>query len=397
MAVKTNFETNGYKYYKTTKTIGHNLDGTAIKKTFYGKSKTEAEEKAENYLTNIKSGMPFNFDKITLGQMLDDWLYNIKRVSKDLRASSFERYESTYKKHIKDTELTGLRLCDITTLPIQRFYNQKYNNGTTENQIKEINKVLKNFFSWCVEQEYIKRNPCSAKSIELPGKSEELGVDDENEIYLFKDDEVEKIVLQSNKNNDNISIIVLLALGTGLRQGEILALPKKNLNLTNKTIKVEQTLKKVKIYESQEKYYYENKLQKPKTKTSIRTVNIPDNLISMLKNYIIKVEKKYNENNLSFSDDSLIFVTKTCSYIDAVDLRRSWRRFLERACVNYQKFHALRHTYASMLFKNGATILEVKELLGHSDSKITEKIYIHLYPESKESIVNKLNDVFKTR
>lgn len=394
MAKKYNCVKNGVPYFRKTKTIGHNLDGTPIKKEFYGDGEKDVNKQIEEYMNLIKNGVPINFEQITVGQMLEDWLYNIKRLSKDIRSSSFDRYETTYRNHLKDTEITGLQLISINSLLIQRFYNKKYESGTSENQIKEINKVLKNFFNWCVEQEYIRKNPCSSRLIELPGKAEELDCDIENKIYFFNENEIKKIVSQANQLNDTTSLIVLLALGTGLRQGEILGISKKNLDLDNKTIKVEQNLRKIKIYDSKTEYHYETKLQKPKTRTSIRLVNIPNNLVPILKNYIQETSDKYIKNNLSFSNESLIFVTKNCSPIDATDLRRSWKRFLKRINVPYQKFHALRHTYASVLFKNGASILEVKELLGHSDSKITEKIYIHLYPQSKKNIVNKLNYIF---
>ena len=396
MAVKTNFESNGYKYYRLTKTIGHKLDGSPVKKQFVGKSKSEAEEKAEKYINNIKNGMPIDFETITLGAMLDDWLYNVKRVSKDIRSSSFDRYECTYRNHLKDAEISCLPLHSITSLPIQRFYNEKYEKGVSENQIKEINKLLKVFFNWCLEHNYIKKNPVATKMIELPGKAEDLDSEDKEEIAIFTDEEVKKIT-QTALNSSltyEIGIIVLLALATGLREGEILGLSKQYLDLENANVKVRKTLKKVKVYETKDKWHWENKLQKPKTNTSIRTVDIPQNIIPILKDYILKVQLRYKSNDINFTKDSLIFTTSGCLPIECRNLARAWERFLKRAGVNYKKFHALRHTYASILFKNGANILEVKELLGHADSRVTEKIYIHVCPQSKKEMVNEVFTTF---
>ena len=400
MAVKTNTTIKSkkgkeYKYARITRTIGHKLDGSPIKKQFVGRSKSEAEAKADSYINSVKNGMPLNFESITLGYMLDDWLYNIKRTSKEIRSSSFDRYDCTYRNHLKDTELSGLPLHSITSLPIQRFYNNKYDSGTSENQIKEINKLLKVFFNWCVEHDYIKKNPVSSKMIELPGKTEELDDDEQEEISIFTDEEIEKIKNAALKQNSTYDIgnIVLLALFTGLREGEILALDDQNLDLTNAKVRVRKTLKKVKIYDTKDKYHWENKLQKPKTKTSIRTVDIPQILIPILKDYRQKVILRYKANNIPFKNDSLLFTTSKCLPIDCRNLSRAWERFLKRAGVAYRKFHTLRHNYASILFKNGANILEVKELLGHSDSKVTEKIYIHVCPQSKKKIIN---DIFTT-
>lgn len=401
MAIKTNTTIKSkkgkeYKYARITRTIGHNLDGTPIKKQFTGKTKTEAEQKADEYINNINDGLPINFQSITLGRMLNDWLYNIKRNSKDLRASSFDRYECTYRNHLKDSTIAGLALYTISSLPIQRFYNEKYKDGISENQIKEINKLLKCFFNWCVEHDYIKKNPCSSKMIELPGKSEELSEDDEEDIQIFTDEEIKKInaAIKEELLTYDINIIVLLALSTGLREGELLGMTDQFLDLDNCVAKVRKTLKKVKIYESATKYHWELKLQKPKTKTSIRNVGIPQTVILILKEYKLRVRNKYAKNGLKFTKDSLIFTTDSCLPIDSGNLSRAWKRFLKRAGVNYRKFHALRHTYASILIKHGANILEVKELLGHSDSKITEKIYIHVCPDSKREAVSRIESIF---
>ena len=53
MAKKTNFEVNGKQYFRVTRTIGHKSDGTPIRKPFYGSCKSEAEEKANEYMNSI--------------------------------------------------------------------------------------------------------------------------------------------------------------------------------------------------------------------------------------------------------------------------------------------------------------------------------------------------------
>lgn len=398
MAVKTNFEVNGYKYYKITKTIGHNADGSPIKKTFYGNSKSEAENKATEYNTKIKDGLPQNFQLLTLGKMLHDWLWNIKRISKDIKSSTFDRYETTFRNHIENSELAGLQLYNITTLPIQRYYNNLYEKKiATTNQINEINKILKMFFTWCIEHDYIKRNPCSSNLIEIPGNND-IVEDEEDSIQIFTDKEISNIIATTKEKlfTYDINIIVLFALSTGLRQGEILGLQYKYLDLKNRTIKVRKTLKKIKVYSDiqNKEYTWNMQLIKPKTQSSIRTVDIPSKLVPILRKYLETVKQRYKNNALEFTEESLIFTTDSCLPIDSGNLSRAWKRFLERAKVKYRKFHALRHTYASILFKNGADILEVKELLGHSDSDTTEKIYIYVYPNSKKNAVKRINYVF---
>ena len=62
MAKKTNFEVNGNKYYRVTRTIGKKADGTPVRKTFYGTGINEANEKADNYINDIKNGLINNYE-----------------------------------------------------------------------------------------------------------------------------------------------------------------------------------------------------------------------------------------------------------------------------------------------------------------------------------------------
>lgn len=397
MAIKTNTTIKSkagkeYKYARVTKTIGHNLDGTPIKKQFVGRTKSEAEAKAEEHINSIKNGAPLDYYLITVGMKLDYWLYTVKRM--EIRASSFDRYECTYRIHIKDSELCTLQLYSITSVPIQKYYNQLFENSVTINTIKEINKVLKMFFNWCFDEGLIKKNPVMGKQLKLPNTSEEL---ESEEVQIFTDEQIKlitKTATEIDKFQYDIDFIVLLALGSGLREGEILGLENQYLDIENSKVYVRKTLKKVKVYESKEKWIWERKLQKPKSNSSVRTVDLPQSLVDTLKKHKYSLKSKYENNNLEFKKDSLLFVTKACQSVDARNMIRAWERFLERAGLEYVKFHALRHTYASILFKNGANILEVSKLLGHADTKMAEKIYIHIYPESRKETVNKIDYIF---
>ena len=97
MARKTNFNVNGYNYYKVTKTIGHKENREPIKKVFYGSSKSEAEQKAIDYIQNLKLGLQFN-DFITIIDLFPKWLFEHKKH--ELKPSTFETYEGLYRNYI---------------------------------------------------------------------------------------------------------------------------------------------------------------------------------------------------------------------------------------------------------------------------------------------------------
>lgn len=177
----------------------------------------------------------------------------------------------------------------------------------------------------------------------------------------------------------------------GLRSGELRGLKKKFV--AQNMVKVRNTLKRIKVFESPTKYHYETKLIKPKSDSSIRNVNFPADFALIMEQYLQEQELKWKANGLTFNDDSLIFTTKNCKPIEISNFRRSWQRFLKRINIEYKKFHSIRDTYATKLIRLGATLTTVKELLGHSSITITEKYYVFVFPEDRAETANLLNNL----
>ena len=111
MARKTNFEINGQRYYRITRTVGHKPDGTPIKKQFYGAGINEANQKAEQYINDLKSGLINGNKLVTINSIFLDWLFGIKK--NEVKPSTFESYYSTYKKFIEPLDISNIKINDI--------------------------------------------------------------------------------------------------------------------------------------------------------------------------------------------------------------------------------------------------------------------------------------------
>lgn len=375
MAKKTNFEVNGNKYFRVTRTVGRKADGTSIRKTFYGSGINEANQKADEYMNNIKNGLIYNFEDITLNELMHSWLFDFLHQSSKIKPSTFQRYESIYRNYIKDSDIAGLKVCNLTNLKLQKYYNKLSENNYTYSQIKTLNKILKTFYNWCIDNNYVLKNPCSKVYIKgdknsiLSNKNKDVEIFSENEINIIKDK------LKGNK----YELLVLLDFATGLRQGELLALDWKNIDLENNIIKVTQTVKEVYLYKNDETKHIETIFQAPKTANSIREIPIPNNIISMLNNIPHK--------------EGLLFCDNSNNPLKAKRIFDFWKKLLSSCDIPYKKFHSIRHTYASMLLKNGVDIETVAELMGHTAISITQ-IYLHSSNTQKQNAVNKLNYLF---
>lgn len=387
MAVKTNYKKNGNSYYRVSAVLGTNSNGKRILKEFYGKSKAEAEAKKKAFLEGVENGLSINVDKISVGELLRIWLFEIKRVSDRLKPSTFTKYEGIYRIYIENSPLYSMKLDDIKSLQIQRYYNSLSAKGKSKNIIQNINKLLKQFFFYAVDEGYMIKNPCSGKRMVIPG-DRVLN----NEVEHFTNDEL-RILIESIRES-LYKELILISLGTGLRRGEALALTWDDVDLENNLIKVNKSLAKVYIFQADGSKERKQIIQTPKTLSSNREVPFPRNLNILFKDLMIRQKRNKLKCGSLYKDSNFIFTTESGKNIDVTNLSHAWAKILKNAELPHKKFHTLRHTYATKLFENEVPLKTVSELLGHSSIEMTADIYTHVIPKEKSNAVEKLNYIF---
>ena len=242
MAKRTNFEVNGNKYFRVTRTVGHKANGTPIRKTFYGSGINEANEKADEYMNKLKNGYSNDFDKVTLSELMDKWLFSIKLVQ--VSPSTFMAYEGNFRLYISQSTLASLRVCDIKKIHVQEYYNNLFSDGKTTEKIKQIHKLLHNFFEYAVDEGYLIKNPAH-KTI-IPKNN--LVKTEVKEIAIFSPEELEDIkkAFEGNK----YETLIYTAIYTGMREGELLALKWTNVNLEDGYIYVDESVKRVSVFKT---------------------------------------------------------------------------------------------------------------------------------------------------
>lgn len=367
MAKKTNFEVNGKEYFRVVKTIGHKVDGTPIRKTFYGSGIKEANEKADEYINKLNSGLALDFETVTIDELIYKWLFQIK--INEVKPSSFQSYEGTYRNYIKDSDIAGIKVYNTKSLQLQEYYN-KLGKTKTYSQIKKLNKLLKQFFFYAENEGFILKNPC--RNLTIPNKEIEPKTTD---IEYFNEKEIKQ--LKKAFKDNKLEPLVLTALGTGLRQGELLALKWENVHLDKKYLEVKETVKKVYVFDKDGNKELQTVYHTPKTKNSVRKVDLPDKIITLLSELPRESEFVFTENGQPISSKTIF---------------GNWKRTLESNNIPHKKFHALRHTYATMLLSRGVDLRTVQDLMGHSDITITQ-IYLHVLPKTKIDAVNRLNNL----
>ena len=371
MARKTNIEVNGKNYYRVTKTIGHRSDGTAIRKQFYGSGVNEANQKADEYIKNLKMGLINNNQLHTINTLLPKWLFDVKK--NEIKASSFESYESTYRNFIKPYLIADLPINELKSLKIQEFYNKLIKEKISANTVKKTHKLLRQFFSYSEKEGYIIKNPCI--NVSLPKNKKEINniiKERKTRFQYFNEDEIKELIeLFKNTRYENI---IIFALGTGMRKGEILGLQWKDIDFENKEIHVVHNLSYVANIDNDTRTY-KTVLQTPKSENSVRMIPMYQKIYDLL---------------CSLDHISNFVFDSRGSHFDIKWTEKFWNKTLKGTNLEGKKFHDLRHTFATMLLLNGANLIQIKELLGHSSVKITE-MYLDALPKSKQEIVNKID------
>jgi integrase len=165
--------------------------------------------------------------------------------------------------------------------------------------------------------------------------------------------------------------IVALALGTGMRRGEILALRWADLDLDGGTVRIERSLEETKAV---------LRFKPPKTSHGRRTISIPASTVEVLRAHW----RKTLETRLALGQgrpepDALVFAKPDGSPLSPDNLSRDWRTTVKARKLPEIMFHALRHTHASALIASGLDILTISRRLGHGSPTITPAVYGHLF------------------
>ena len=369
--------------YRGQLTIGIDEKGKAKRKSFYGKTKKEVKEKMDNYkLLNPIGAAAIN--EYTVATWFNYWIWNIKK--RDIKPTTFARYESVYRTHIEGSEIANIPLYKLKLNNIQAYYNKLLDNGTPIATIKQINSKLKTCLDSAEKNNYIEKNYC--KLVEIPTDTKD------KKIEVFSMDQ-QKQFAEAVKGH-KLELLFLTALCTGLRIGEISGLKWSDIDFNNHTLTVNRTVERVALFDKDGKRHYETIEQTPKTSNGFRTVPIVSYIFNRLLEH--KVQQDAIKREIpNFNEYDLVFCDKKGYYLNPNSIGGAFHRIQNKMNIpkdEHIKFHGLRKTFATRLFEKGVPPKTVQTLLGHSDIEITLNIYTQVMENKKVEAINELESIF---
>lgn len=342
----------------------------------YGKTQTEVKQK----LKKKRDEKPDEVQQsITFQEWIEEFLVNYKR--NEIKITTYEGYMRIYRKHIEDSQLGKTALNQVTTEMLQRYYNDKLNDGYNSKTVHSIGIVVGAALNHAVKLKMLSENPNRYTSIPKKKKYE---------ASVLSTEEVRRIVNEAK--DEEIYPIIVTTVYTGMRKGEAMALKWENVDFQKRRIYIKNSLCKIDGDQTDEKGHRHARYEilEPKTKESIRMVPMMDEVYEalMLQKERQEMDKKrYREIYL---DQGLVFTDLCGNFLPQRQFMDQYHAFLRKYGITDIRFHDLRHTFATLLIEADVSMKVVQELLGHSTITTSMDIYTHVSDEKKEQALDRL-------
>jgi integrase len=349
------------------------------RKVFYGRTKKEVTEKLIQARSEQQQGLLITAPQQTLAQFLHDWLENTQRES--IRARSYERYEEILRLHIVPA-LGQHLLHQLTAQHLQAFYARKRKEGLSATTISLIHTVLHKALACAVKWNLVARNVCELVS--APRR-------DQFEVQPLSAEQTHQL-LEAARGHP-LEALFVLALATGMRRGELMALKWQDIDFATGTIHIRRTLSRIpsKLTAEKGKGYEE---AEPKTRKSRRSIVIAPFAIQALKRHRVHQLEVKRKAGPVWQDHDYVFCTSVGTHLNPThDILDPFKELLKKARLPQIRFHDLRHSTATLLLHMGIHPKVVQEILGHSQISMTMDTYSHVLPTMHQEAMQKLNQL----
>ena len=339
------------------------------RKTLYGKTRKEVQEQLKIALREQQQGMLVTTPQQTLEQFLGQWL-EAHRPS--VRIRTYERYEQIVRVHIVPA-LGRVQLQKLTAQQVQNFYTKvgKQLSSTTVNTLHAMfHKALEDAVKWGL----LARNVCDA--VTAPRRAH----------YEIKPLTMEQAnILLDAAKQDDFEALWVLALTTGMRRGELLALKWQDINFEQAMLQVRRIFTR-----APGNRYIESE---PKTEKSRRSIMLASFTVEALRRHRVRQLETKLQMGTAWQEHDLVFCTSLGTPLNPNRALELFKRLLKKAGLPDMRLHDLRHSIATILLSMGVHPKVVQELLGHNRIQETVDTYSQVLPTIHKEAIRKLEDV----
>ena len=340
----------------------------------------EQEVAEEGPMRNVRP------DKITFADFCTQYL-EIKKNS--LSPQTYNFYSKVIEEELMPM-FARLKMKDLRTYHIQQFIQYLANDKKrldgqdgkiAASTVKRYATVLRSIVGMAYKLEYIEEDIGRSRRLEFPKE-------ETKEVEVFTLEEVGYILKALESEPWHIRAVIEVALFTGCRRGEIVGLKWADIDFENQRISVKRSIYKLSDGKAREK--------EPKSKTSIRTISIPERLCKTLTEYRLQQNRHIAYLGDGWKNLDYVFTEEDGYVMNPQTPTKQFDHFLKRHGIRHLKFHGLRHTSATMLLANGCDIKTVSARLGHADITTTN-IYVHALESTDRMAAQTFDNFLKAK
>ena len=347
------------------------------RKSLYGKTRKEVKDKLIRLQRDIQRGLPVVAEKQTLAEYLESWL---KHSAGHLRASSLLRYEELVRLHITPT-LGKTRLAQLTAQQVQSLYATKLAEGLAPGTVARIHATLHRALGQAEKLDLVPRNVASLVTPPSARKSRP-------QLKTFTPEEAKRFLTAIQ--GDELEAMYTLAITTGMRRGELLALKWADIDLDASFLQVRATVRHKKRADGGG-----YALEAPKTAKSMRRIKLAEIACAALHRQKARDAAMRLAAGADWHDEGLVFPdTHGWAQRGNHILQRKFQPLLKRVGLPLIRLHDLRHTAATLLLRQSINPKIVSEMLGHTTVAMTLDVYSHVLPDMQDTATQAMDKLF---
>ena len=346
---------------------GKDADGKRRQVFRDARTKAEARQILQQLLRDLEDGKHVTAHNLTVAEYLRTYVADHARHT--CSARTVESMGYMVERHLVPG-LGAHKLMDLRPLHLQHYYSAKIDSGLSPTTVRKHHNTIHVMLRHAVRMQLLAVNPADAVVAPRVVHKEMDFLEAEQSAALLR-----------QLDGTSLYLPVLLALGTGMRRGELLALCWRDIDLDGRTLVVARTL---------EEAFGTISTKQPKTVKSRRRVTLPEIVVDALRAEKTKQAEKTLAREPGSPESDVLLRAASGDPWRPSAFDRKWRRFRRSNAVPV-RFHDLRHSHASQLLAAGVHVKVVSERLGHASIGITLDTYSHVIPALQEEAAEKID------
>ena len=354
---------NGRKYDPKTGTYKRD------RRYVYADTQDAAIKARDELKAQLAKGIDVGNADALVGEFLDEWPHDA--VKGRVSPKTYKSYAEIVRLHLKPS-IGHVKIGKLNQQHVMRMLNTKSDAGLSGRTVQYIRAVLRTALNDAMRWDYVHRNV--AELVRPPR------VEKRERRYLSRPEE---IALLESVKGDPLAHLYLVAVRTGLRQGELLGLQWEDIDFERLELRVRRNVIRLKIERDSDGSALTAGWQfaPPKTERSRRTIPITLEVSQALRRQREQVYGEYGLKRVAGSrwqEHHLVFPSELGTPMEPSNLTRRFRRHCAAIAIDGMTFYGLRHTAASRMATSNIPPRVAMELLGHSQIATTMEIYSHV-------------------